>query len=171
MEILGIIPADSIKFNFGLFCSGNFIFGDKERAELSETYGFKWDDVKKLNIKENFQVHLKSGDIIGIDLDNLEFMRRYACKYCSDYSAEFADISFGGVGAEEGWTTVITRTPLGRAVFANAKESVLEEFKASEKSDFATYAHSKTRNASSAKKNRARKYLKELGGSGISVIS
>jgi coenzyme F420 hydrogenase subunit beta len=48
-------------------------------------------------------------------------MKRYACRFCNDYAAEFADISFGGIGAEQGWTTVISRTPLGRAILADAR--------------------------------------------------
>jgi len=52
--------------------------------------------VRKVNIKENLMVHLKKGDVRSIPLDDLEFMRRHACRYCPDYSAEFADLSFGG---------------------------------------------------------------------------
>jgi coenzyme F420 hydrogenase subunit beta len=32
-----------------------------------------------------------------------------------------ADVSFGGIGADEGWTTFITRTPVGRAIVADAR--------------------------------------------------
>jgi coenzyme F420 hydrogenase subunit beta len=55
-------------------------------------------------------------------------MKRFACRYCDDYAAEFADLSFGGIGAPEGWTTVIARTPLGRAILADAKGKDLEQF-------------------------------------------
>jgi len=53
-------------------------------------------------------------------------MKRYACHYCPDYSAEYADISFGGLGAEEGWTTVITRSAVGRAIMADARDKTIE---------------------------------------------
>ncbi|MCP4672066.1 MAG: coenzyme F420 hydrogenase, partial [Desulfobacula sp.] len=66
------------------------------------------------------------GEIRKIGLDKLDFMKRKACSFCMDYSAELADISFGGIGANEGWTTVITRTPLGRAILADAKGKTLE---------------------------------------------
>ncbi len=55
-------------------------------------------------------------------------MKRYACRYCDDYAAEFADLSFGGIGAPEGWTTVMARIPLGRAILADAKGTDLEQF-------------------------------------------
>lgn len=134
MQVLGILPADDIKFCLGLFCSGNFIFREEERAKLSDIYDFSWDEVVKLNVKEHFMIHLKSGTVRTISLNELDFMRRYACRYCDDYSAEFADIAFGGIGASQGWTTVITRTPLGRAVFADARGNTLEEMPADDPS-------------------------------------
>jgi len=121
METLGIVPTDSISYILGLFCSGNFIFGEAQREELEKLGNFTWSDVGKLNIKENLFVHLENGEIRTISLDQLGFMRRFACQYCDDYSAEFADISFGGIAAEEGWTTVVARTPLGRAAFVHAR--------------------------------------------------
>ena len=121
METLGIVPTDSINYILGLFCSGNFIFGEAQREELEKRGNFAWSEVKKLNIKEELYIHLDNGEIRTLPLDQLGFMKRFACQYCDDYSAEFADISFGGIAAEEGWTTVIARTPLGRAAFAHAR--------------------------------------------------
>ncbi len=128
MEVLGIVPAGSIKFHLGLFCTGNFHFGPDQRRRLEEIGHFKWDEVRKVNVKEDLMIHLQNGEIRHIPLDQLDFMKRFACRYCDDYSAEFADLSFGGIGAPEGWTTVIARTPLGRAILADAKGTDLEQF-------------------------------------------
>ena len=171
MELLEIVPSDSIKFCFGLFCSGNFTFGEPQRKKLAETFSFDWADVTRLNVKKDFQVHLKDGKKLNIPIDDLEFMKRHACRYCSDYCAEFADISFGGIGAAEGWTTVITRTPLGRAVFADARGQAVEEISVSEVPEFATNALAAARTASTAKKQKARENLKTLGSGGVNVIS
>jgi coenzyme F420 hydrogenase subunit beta len=121
MQTLNIIPSETIKFCLGLFCSGNFVFGEKQQEKIAEIGGFRFEDVKKINIKEDLIIHLANGEVKTIMLDELEFMKRFACYFCPDYSAEYADISFGGIGAEEGWTTVITRTPVGRAIVADAK--------------------------------------------------
>ncbi len=126
IEALGIVPSDSIKFCLGLFCSGNFSFSEKEKVEMENIGEFKWDAVSRINIKENFMVYLSNGEVISIPLDRLDFMKRFACRFCMDYSAEYADISFGGVGAKDGWTTLITRTPLGRAVVADARGKTIE---------------------------------------------
>lgn len=170
MEVLGIVPSDSVKYCFGLFCSGNFTFAEAERKKLAETYEFNWSDVVKLNIKEDFLVHLRDSSVLRIPLDGLDFMKRYACHYCPDYSAEFADIAFGGIGAEAGWTTVITRTPLGRAVFADARgSSVVEEFSRTDKPNYASDALSAMREASAAKKETARKNRSELGQKTVTI--
>ncbi|MCP4690319.1 MAG: coenzyme F420 hydrogenase, partial [Desulfobacterales bacterium] len=112
MQALDLAPSDSIKYCLGLFCSGNFTFNEKQREKLAKIIGFRWDQVKKVNIKEDLLIHLDTGETKRIPLDELEYMKRFACYFCTDYSAELADISFGGLGAPEGWTTVITRTPL-----------------------------------------------------------
>ena len=108
MEALGIVPSASIKIHFGLFCTGNFYFGPEQRRVLEEIGNFTWEEVRKINVKEELMVHLHNQEVRYISLDKLDFMKRYACQYCDDYSAEYADLSFGGIGAPDGWTTVIT---------------------------------------------------------------
>ena len=162
MQSLGIIPSDSIKFCLGLFCSGNFVFGKKEQKKLGEIGGFKFEDVKKINIKEELIVHLKSGEEKTMMLDELEFMKRFACYFCPDYSAEYADISFGGIGAEEGWTTVLTRTPVGRAVFADARPKAIEEDRKKDFSKMTALALKKVHTWSTRKKEVAARNRKVL---------
>ena len=72
-------------------------------------------------------VHLKGGEVKTIKLNDLNFMKRFPCNFCDDFSAEYADISFGGLGADEGWTTVIIRSPIGRKYFSSAKSKAIEE--------------------------------------------
>lgn len=120
MEVLGVVPSDAIKIHFGLFCAGNFHFGPEERLRLENLGNFKWDEVYKVNLKEELLIHLRNQEVRRIPLDRLDFMKRYACRFCVDYAAEYADLSFGGIGAPEGWTTVLVRTPQGRAVLTQA---------------------------------------------------
>jgi coenzyme F420 hydrogenase subunit beta len=128
MEALGIVPADAIKYHFGLFCAGNFTFGEEQRRHLEELGKFQWEGVSRINVKEQLRIHLASGERKDIPLSRLEFMKRFACRFCGDYAAEFADLSFGGIGAEEGWTTVMVRTPVGRAVYAIARGESIEPY-------------------------------------------
>ncbi|MBA2880165.1 coenzyme F420 hydrogenase subunit beta [Desulfosalsimonas propionicica] len=169
MEVLGIVPSDSIQYCLGLFCSGNFTFDPESRKKLADTHGFAWDNVKKINIKDSLLIHLDNGEIRSIALEDLEFMKRVACRYCPDYSAEFADISFGGIGAPEGWTTVITRTPLGRAVLADARGNAVEELDQRQNPGYASGALAEMREAADKKKKAARDNRKELGKKPVNI--
>ena len=163
MQVLNLIPSDSIKFCFGLFCSGNFTFGIREQQQLSDIAGFSWEDVSRINLKDKLIITLSSGENKTIELEQMEFMKRYACHYCSDYSAEFADISFGGIGAKEGWTTVITRTPLGRAVLADSRSfKSIEQFNVGDNPEYASRALQEVRKASSLKKKKTRYKERDL---------
>ncbi len=96
-------------------------------------------------------------------LDELEFMKRFACYFCPDYSAEYADVSFGGIGAEEGWTTVIVRTPVGRAVIADARSrNTIENNRQDNYPKLQSQALKKVKAWSSKKKNTALKNRKTL---------
>jgi len=164
MQAMGLVPSESIKYCLGLFCTGNFVFGDAQKAELARMGEFDWDNVHKINVKDHLLVHLTNGQKKAIDIEGLDFMKRHACRYCPDYSAEFADVSFGGVGAAEGWTTVITRTPLGRAILADARGfGVVEDFAYDDNPNFASEALAKVRHHSAAKKKAARLNRRELG--------
>jgi len=43
------------------------------------------------------------------------------CAYCSDFSAELADISAGGLGLS-GWTLTVLRTEIGEKLFQKAEQ-------------------------------------------------
>ena len=133
MEVLGVVPSEAISIHFGLFCAGNFQFGPQERQRLESLGDFQWSDVYKVNVKEELLIHLRNQQTRAIPLDRLSFMKRYACRFCDDYGAEFADLSFGGIGAPEGWTTVIARTPQGQALLTRGLKANLELFDYKEK--------------------------------------
>lgn len=126
MQYLNLVPSDSIHLCLGLFCSGSFNFGEQERQQLEAIGGFRWDQIAKINIKDRLIITLTNGKTRSIALESLDFIKRYACRFCTDYTSEFADISFGGIGAPQGWTTVITRTPSGHAILKAAQKQLLE---------------------------------------------
>lgn len=170
MQAMALVPADAIRFCLGLFCSGNFIFDEPARTRLALDTGFCWDGVKKVNIKDKLYVHLASEDIKGIDLGQLEKIRRHACRYCQDYAAEYADISFCGLGAAEGWTSVVTRTPLGRAAWVDAGSAgAIQPFDIKENAHYATDALKALQTWSDAKKRSAQCNREELAEEPVPV--
>ena len=163
MQTLNIYPSDSVKVCFGLFCSGNFIFGKKEREKIAQIGGFQWEHVKKINIKDDLMVHLESGEVITVRLCDLASMKRRACNFCADFSAEYADISFGGLGADEGWTSVIARSPTGSKILSDARYMAIEENRPKGHSNLSNQALKKIKLSSEMKKSAARASRKKLG--------
>lgn len=157
MQLLNLVPSDVVQYYFGLFCSGNFLFGEKELDRLARAASIAWDDVVRINVKEGFIATLKNGEKITLDLAEMDFMKRSACHFCYDYSAEFADLSFGGIGADEGWTTVISRTPRGRDLLGDGLGfRRIEQYDVRKNSGFASQALGEVRKAAAAKKKTAR---------------
>lgn len=95
----------------GLFCTKNYIY-DKIKYLIKEK-GIKLSEVNKLNVKNNaFRIN-SNRLIMNVPLKNMEKFVHSFCSHCTDYSAEFADVSIGSQGSEQGWSTVIIRTEKG----------------------------------------------------------
>jgi len=128
MQELSILPAHIVKYTFGLFCNLNFSFNAEARKKLEEKFDFVFDDVEKMNIKENLIIQLKKNRVKYIDFKDIHEFARHACFACRDFSNVYADISFGGLGSKDGYTTAIIRTNLGKEIYNNAlKEGYIKE--------------------------------------------
>ncbi len=128
MQELSILPAHIVKYTLGLFCNLNFAFGAEARKKLEERFDFSFDDVEKLNIKENLIIQLNNGKTKYIDFKDIHEFARPACFACRDFSNVYADISFGGLGSKDGYTTAIIRTKAGEEIYNNAlKEGYIQE--------------------------------------------
>lgn len=162
MEVLGVIPSDAIKIHFGLFCAGNFQFGPEERLHLESIGNFRWANVYKINLKEELMVHLHNQEVRYIPLDQLSFMKRFACRFCGDYAAEFADLSFGGLGSPLGWTTVLVRSPKGQELLNSALRDAVEKISYGESPGLSQALVAKAMEWSAKKKESAAYHCQEL---------
>ena len=121
---------DNVKklgLTIGLFCtwalsSEEFIRFLEGKAHLS--------DIKKVDIPPPpanvFEIYTASGRI-SVPLDEIRGFIRPACTYCTDMTAEFADISVGAAEGIEGWNTVLVRSEKGAELLGKAKrKKVLE---------------------------------------------
>jgi len=109
---------DPIKVKIGLFCMENYKYKDYIDGVLTSFLKVKPYEVTKANIKAGkLIIYLKSGEIVKTPVHVLKNYVRTSCKLCPDLTAEFADISVGGIGSERGWSTVLIRTDRGKEVF------------------------------------------------------
>jgi len=58
--------------------------------------------------------------VIHIPFEEIDTIARPACLVCPDFSAEYSDISFGGLGSPEGYTSVMVRSEKGKMVYRGA---------------------------------------------------
>lgn len=127
MKALGVTPSENIELTLGLFCYENFFFEKNKIKKFEKNFNIKLQDVESINIKEDLIFKLKSQNgkqkIVHIPFNHLNEYMRTACKACSDFTNVYADISFGGLGSQEKFTTVIPRTEKGTNIFTQAKEA------------------------------------------------
>ena len=117
---------DAIGPVIGLFCTETF---DQEgfMAFIRERLGLKPEEVVKMNIKKGrMYFYPKEGEAKSIRIKELSGLVREGCRFCTDFSAEFADISVGSLGLE-GWNAVIIRSELGEKIFRAAVEAGMLE--------------------------------------------
>jgi coenzyme F420 hydrogenase subunit beta len=120
MQLLNIVPSNLIIFTIGLFCMQCFTIEDLSKKNFAKMHKINLNDIEKVNIKENLILKMKSNVSLHIPLEEIEEIARPACLACNDFSNEFADISVGGVGSQDGYTTVMIRTSIGKQVYAEA---------------------------------------------------
>ena len=121
MQNLGIIPSHNIEFCLGLFCYENFEFDQRKVKQFEKEFNIKFEDIEKIKIKKDLILHLKGRkSLMHIPFEDLKDYMRPACNACSDFTNVYADVSFGGLGSPESFTTVITRTKKGRKLLAEA---------------------------------------------------
>ena len=119
MQVLNILPSDIIEFTIGLFCMQCFSMERLINCEFLETHHINVENIKKINVKEDFYLHMKTGEVIHIPLEEVESIARPACLACTRFSNDFADISVGGLGSPEGSTTVLVRSISGKRMIAD----------------------------------------------------
>lgn len=116
MQNLGIIPSENIEICLGLFCYENFFFDNKKVEKFEKDFRLKFKNIERINIKEDLNIKLKYNHVVHIPFKKLTNYMRQACSVCKDFTNIYADISFGGLGSPDKFTTVITRTQKGKDI-------------------------------------------------------
>jgi len=130
MQLLHIVPSHLVHFTIGLFCFENFLMHKEGIKYLSNKIEADLDEIEKINLKEDFIVKLKNGKIKHINLDELNPIVRPECLACVDFSNYAADISVGGLGSPDGYTTTIVRNQATQRLINLAiSQGYLEELK------------------------------------------
>jgi len=120
MQELKIVPSHVVKYVFGLFCNENFTLNEESRKKMERKFDFSFDDVIKMNIKEDVIIYLRNADPLHIPFTDIDEFMRPACTACDDFSNIYSDISFGGLGSKDHFTTTLIRTTTGTNLYLDA---------------------------------------------------
>jgi coenzyme F420 hydrogenase subunit beta len=125
-----------IAWTFGLLCSKTFTY-DGLMVEIAQNQlGLSLDDLARVNVKGKLLFYTNDGNEHVYSLKKAHEFTRPGCLLCPDFSAEHADISFGGLGQSEGWSLTIIRTERGEDVWRRAvADGVVESRPGSEDPD------------------------------------
>lgn len=121
MQDLGVTPSENIEICLGLFCFENFLFDRSQIEKFQKDFNIKLKNIKKINIKEDLILNLIDDEgqerVVNIPFNHLTEYMRPACNACNDFTNIFSDISFGGLGSPNKYTTVIPRTEKGKTLY------------------------------------------------------
>lgn len=160
MQLLKIVPSNIVHFTVGLFCYENFHFTEEGREALEAELGVGLSEIEKINVKDNLIVTLRGGKVKHVDLDTIHELVRPECLQCSDFTNWSADVSVGGLGSEEGYTTVLARSKQAKGFVEQAiKKGYFTESPAFEMNA----AVKKIEEMAQRKYDRGLKRIEELG--------
>ncbi|MFX0058315.1 MAG: Coenzyme F420 hydrogenase/dehydrogenase, beta subunit C-terminal domain [Candidatus Hodarchaeota archaeon] len=121
----------NIKYKIGLFCMESFPYEEIFKL-IKDKFSVSIDEIIKMDIKSGiFELTVDSGEKCSLSLNDCKVYCSKFCHFCGDLTAEFADISLGSIGSDEGWSTVITRSDKGEKIFKDAIKNGLIEIKSS----------------------------------------
>ena len=110
--------SDVHRLKIGIFCMEAFNYRGLFDEFLKDNQKIKPSNILKVDVKGKMIIHeVTVEDKIAVHTYSLKELHKYSmlgCLPCHDYTAEYADISIGSVGSEDGWNTTIVRTKLGK---------------------------------------------------------
>jgi len=155
---------NSLEVTIGLFCLWVFSL-NQFLSYLEKKYGFQHSDIVRMDLTDKYVIQT-SQETIEIPIKDVTSHVLNKCKTCTDFTAEFADISVGGAAPLRDWSTVIIRTEKGEDLFRRALEGgAIRTMEMEEQKDVFTHLLS----MATHKEKIAREEVKRLRREGLTV--
>jgi coenzyme F420 hydrogenase subunit beta len=128
--------AQAMTLAIGLFCMESYGY-DKLVESYVASKGIDPSKITRMAIKKGSFIAMSGeSELLHVPLKEVDAFVRNSCRQCDDFTAEFADISVGAIGAPTGRSTVIARTEKGLKLVKDAEKAgylELRELKPEEK--------------------------------------
>lgn len=111
---------EKIALLIGLFCMENFDYEKLMTGLVRDRFGLDPANVQKFEIQKGMFRAVTAEGAKEVPLEETDEFTWQGCGPCFDFTAELADISVGSVGSPGGWSTVLTRTDNGSAIYESA---------------------------------------------------
>jgi len=113
--------AEAVRMVIGLFCMESYSY-DKLFGGFLALKGIDPSAVARTSIKKgSFIVVDPNGiELLHVPLREIGSFVRQSCWQCTDFTAEYADISVGGVGCPAGYSTIVVRSEGGERMVREA---------------------------------------------------
>jgi len=119
--------AKAITLSIGLFCMESYGY-QKLIDEYVANKGIDPSTITRMGIKKgSFIAWSGENEVLHVPLREVDAYVRNSCKQCDDFTAEYADISVGGIGCPDGYSTIIARTEKGLELLRNAEKAAYLE--------------------------------------------
>ncbi len=113
-----------IAFAISIFCMENFLFGNLRSIVEGKTE-VSMAEVRKMGIsKGRFWVRSLDGNRFRVPVKFIKEYAQKSCFCCLDFCGEHSDISVGGVGSPDGYSSVLVRSEKGKKVFEGFKKRI-----------------------------------------------
>jgi coenzyme F420 hydrogenase subunit beta len=114
---------DAVVLTIGLLCTKSFDYEKLMLTELERNRGIDLRRVSKVDVTRGRLIVEYFDGAIALNEPIKEFhgAALKGCDECGDFLGRAADISVGSVGSDDGWTSVIVRTPRGMEAFDQSR--------------------------------------------------
>lgn len=115
-----------VDYKIGLFCMSCYN-PSSFRDIITQNLGLKADSLDKTDCARGKFFFVGPDGTTDIKIKECAEAKAQGCKYCTDFSAEYADISVGNIGVDDDSNIILIRTEAGKDLFDFAlKEKVLD---------------------------------------------